>query len=289
VDPSYYSWNCERILRWGVSISNFIKQNSNIFLLTDLPGNIGDHLIWEGTIDFLKLNQIKYKKISISELSRIGCIDGCLLIPGSGALTTYFHEWLPETIEAASERFTKVIVLPSQLEPKEIEIQKILKLANVVFFTREVKSFVRTKDYARIGLGVDLALFSKNFDQIDFRNHNSTSEQLVCLRTDAASEIVSAECLLNENKNRDISIIMPNLDSWILAIREAESIVTDRLHVAVTAVMFNKKLFYIDPHDEKISSYFNFTFGNICPTKDVFKVDMAYLKDQGILKCRGGN
>jgi hypothetical protein len=62
--------------------------------------------------------------------------------------------------------------------------------------------------------------------------------------------------------------------------------VTDRLHVAVAGVMLNKKLFYIDPDDEKISSYFNFTFGSLTPTEDVFKVDLSWLNDKNYLKSR---
>jgi exopolysaccharide biosynthesis predicted pyruvyltransferase EpsI len=254
--------------------------------LTDLPGNIGDHLIWAGTVDFLESHQIKFKEISISELSRTEFINGCLLVPGSGALTTHFHEWLPETIKAASERFSKVIILPSQIEPEVVKIKTILKLANVVFFTREVKSFARTKDFARIGLGIDLALFSKKFDRITLGNPRIECERLLSLRTDAASEIISAGYFLDEKLNKDISIMMTNLEDWIHAIWEAQSIVTDRLHVAVAAVMLNKKLFYIDPHDEKISNYFHFTFGSSAPNQEVLKVDFNWLKDQQLLKSR---
>jgi exopolysaccharide biosynthesis predicted pyruvyltransferase EpsI len=286
VDPSNYSWDCERVIRWGNAISNFIKRNSNVYLLTELPGNIGDHLIWAGTVDFLESHQIRVKEMSIFELSGSEPINGCLLIPGNGALTTYFHEWLPEIIESASKRFANVIVLPSQLEPKIAKIQKILKLSNVVFFAREVKSFTRTKDVTPIGLGVDLALFSQHFDQVKLSDHDSQNKSLLCLRTDAASQIVNAGFSPNVKINRDISVELPNLDSWIVAIREAELIVTDRLHVAVAGVMLNKKLFYIDPDDEKISSYFNFTFGSLTPTEDVFKVDLSWLNDKNYLKSR---
>jgi len=276
-----YFWDFERVVSWGNSIAEYLRQHSNIYLLTELPGNIGDHLIWEGTIVFLNNHKISFKEIRKQDLDSISTIDGCLLIPGSGALTKHFNEWLPETIEAASSRFTHVVVLPSKIDPEIENVRNLLSLSNVTLFAREQNSYSKAKSFGRVGLGVDLALFSHYFEVADTNKSTSNQGVLVCLRTDAASTLTNGSYSLNNQKNNDISITKSDLDGWMQAIKDSDSIVTDRLHIAVSAVMLDKGLFYIDADVSKISNYFKFTFGSTTPTDRVVKIDLEWLVERG--------
>ena len=281
-----YFWDSERVVTWGNSIAEYLKQYSNIYLLTELPGNIGDHLIWEGTIVFLNNHKISFKEIKKQDLDSISAIDGCLLIPGSGALTKHFNEWLPETIEVASSRFTYVVVLPSKINPEIQNVRKVLELSNVTLFAREQYSFSEAKRYGRVSLGIDLALFSRYFDEVDSNESTSNEGILVCLRTDAASKLTNGAYSLNGQINNDISITKSDLDGWMQAIKNSDSIVTDRLHVAVSAVMLNKNLFYIDADVDKISNYLKFTFGSSTPTNKVVKIDLDWLREKGYIQLK---
>ena len=52
----------------------------------------------------------------------------------------------------------------------------------------------------------------------------------------------------------------PDLDAFLDAVDAAAHVVTDRLHIAVSAVMLGKRLSWIDPYDRKISTYLAFAF-----------------------------
>jgi len=216
----------------------------------------------------------------MQDLHGVSSINGCLLIPGSGALSKNFNEWLPELIQLASTRFTNVVVLPSKINPEVESVKKILSLSNVAFFAREAHSFSKSKGFGVVGLGVDLALFSQYFNVIGSNKSSPNLETLVCLRTDEASKVTSGGYSLNNQVNNDISVTKSDLDGWMQAIKYSESIVTDRLHIAVSAVMLNKKLFYIDADVNKLSNYFEFTFGSTSPTSEVILVDLEWLSNK---------
>jgi len=280
MNPANYLWDCERLISWGNAIAQYLRKYSNIYLLREIPGNVGDHLIWEGTTVFLDNQNISFKEIAMQDLHGVSSINGCLLIPGSGALSKNFNEWLPELIQLASTRFTNVVVLPSKINPEVESVKKILSLSNVAFFAREAHSFSKSKGFGVVGLGVDLALFSQYFNVIGSNKSSPNLETLVCLRTDEASKVTSGGYSLNNQVNNDISVTKSDLDGWMQAIKYSESIVTDRLHIAVSAVMLNKKLFYIDADVNKLSNYFEFTFGSTSPTSEVILVDLEWLSNK---------
>jgi exopolysaccharide biosynthesis predicted pyruvyltransferase EpsI len=62
--------------------------------------------------------------------------------------------------------------------------------------------------------------------------------------------------------NRDISTCTASLAEWLGAVSQAATVITDRLHVAVAAVLLGRRLVYLDPYDAKISTYFRHTFGH---------------------------
>lgn len=79
-------------------VTEFVRRIGPVWLLTRMPGNMGDHLIWSGTERLMTSGGVEYVCISIGELQQSAGRQrpGTLVIPGSGALTTRFHEWLPE-------------------------------------------------------------------------------------------------------------------------------------------------------------------------------------------------
>ena len=276
-----YEWDYERIHKWGYAISEYIKQYSDIYLLTNMYGNTGDRLIWDGTRSFLSDYAIEFKNIPMQELGKTDTTSSTILIPGSGALTVLFHEWLPDIIEKASQCFAKVIVLPSQIDTDVKKVRDALSLQNVFCFAREQRSYAKAKNSFPLGLGIDLAIFSKHFNKPESPIRNSTNSTLVSLRIDQATMLSKNTFRLNDDVNNDISFSMKTLEDWMQVISNSDSIVTDRMHIAVAAVMLKKELFYIDPHDKKISDYFRFTFGSEAPSKNVKQVDVDWICSMG--------
>jgi len=60
--------------------------------------------------------------------------------------------------------------------------------------------------------------------------------------------------------NSDISVTYQDLDQFLKSIREVDTVVTDRLHVVLAAVMIGKTVRYVDPWNFKISRYVDFNF-----------------------------
>jgi exopolysaccharide biosynthesis predicted pyruvyltransferase EpsI len=62
--------------------------------------------------------------------------------------------------------------------------------------------------------------------------------------------------------NNDISLTCGNLDEFLDLIQRHDSVITDRLHVAVASLMLGKTVRYVDPYNQKISRYAKFNFGD---------------------------
>ena len=71
-----------------------------------------------------------------------------------------------------------------------------------------------------------------------------------------------------------------DLAAWLASIYCVDTVVTDRLHVAVAAVLSGKELFYLDPYDGKITEYFSFTFRNAFQER-IKRIDYDWLLDRG--------
>jgi exopolysaccharide biosynthesis predicted pyruvyltransferase EpsI len=261
---------------YHLSLCEFLKKQNSIFLLDELPGNLGDHLIWEGTEHFLNSNGIHFIKIPVLNIHEVLNKNASLVIPGSGALDTLFHEWLPRLVIEAADRFGKVIILPSSYDSRVPIVVDCLKKSNVFAFSREVESYKSCKNFSNISLSLDCALYFP-FDRY---LHDSISNELLVLRDDQGSMIDKK--LYSMPKNNDISLTLENIDEWVNKIADYETIITDRLHVAVAAVMMNKKLYYIDPYNNKISIYFNFSFAN-CDLLNIEKIDQSWLIEHGYI------
>ena len=252
-----------RIERHSEAICQFLRKVTPLYLLNEIPGNVGDQLIWEGTRRLFAASGIDYATITLDEVIKSGTSsrNGSLVVPGSGALTTNFHEWLPMTIIKSSSLFDRVVILPSEFEPSVPIVEEALKLANVFAYARDSFSYRKIKKYGRATLAPDLALWASDFipSSTSGSAEHPEGRVLLALRTDAASRLSALGFQLS-NTNNDVSATSPTLSEFLETIEYADSVVTDRLHVAVATILLGKTLHYVDPLDDKISRYLAYTF-----------------------------
>ena len=122
-------------------------------------------------------------------------------------------------------------------------------------------SYRKIKKYGRATLAPDLALWASDFipSSTSGSAEHPEGRVLLALRTDAASRLSALGFQLS-NTNNDVSATSPTLSEFLETIEYADSVVTDRLHVAVATVLLGKTLHYVDPLDDKISRYLAYTF-----------------------------
>lgn len=258
-------------------LQNFLRTQKNIFLLIEMPGNIGDHLIWAGTEDLLKQGNISYSPISVNEISTAHFPFNTLVIPGSGAFSHAYHEWLPDLILRASDHFEKVIVLPSTFHMDIPIVAQCLSAHNVFPFAREARSYSAIKNTKKAALSFDCALYYHKFDEPAPR---ASKDLLLSLRIDKDSNLAHLNFKPNPELNSDISSCTASLDEWFKAIAQASTIVTDRLHIAVASVMLKKKVYYYDTVSQKITNYFNYVFRESL-NESIYKCSADWLFTQG--------
>ena len=247
------------------AIAHFIGQSQPLWLLSEMPGNIGDHLIWVGTERLLTLSGLSYERVPVHSLKEeTQARPGTLIIPGSGALVSLWHEWLPDLIIHSSSLFERVVILPSQFDADVPVVQNALQRHNVYPFARDVDSYKKIKKFGKAALAIDPALWAMDFTpaQPTAQHNNDTThcKTLLALRMDQGS-LLADHGFAPAAGNNDISLTCGNLDEFIHAIRSANIIITDRLHVMVAAVMLGKQIEFVDPYNHKISRYIEFNFG----------------------------
>lgn len=269
----------------------YLRGVGPINLLTELYGNIGDHLIWAGTRDLLSAGRVEFSELPVTDLhfsdpSR-RFADETLVIPGSGAFTIRWHEWLPDLARKAAMVFRRVVILPSSYDVSVPIVAETLSRENVYAFAREPYSYRQIKHLGRAALAFDPALHCAAFRSMPAHSGAGvkTGRILVALRTDVGSLLPQQGYCPNPQRNDDISLTAVGLDSFLEAIRGAEVVITDRLHVAVATVMYGRDLVYIDPYDNKISTYFAFAFGDAFCQR-IRRCRLAWLVEQDLVVPR---
>jgi exopolysaccharide biosynthesis predicted pyruvyltransferase EpsI len=239
-----------------------LRGRAPLRLLTEMHGNIGDHLIWSGTEALLAAADTPFERLSMSDVAAGWFRDECLVVPGSGALTRVWHEWLPELIVEASRRFRFVLIMPSQYDTSVDVVANALARPNVFAYARDAASYRAARPLGRTSLAFDPALFCPllGTERSSANEPHMPHRRLVTFREDRASRLAELGYAVNPAVNRDIGSTAHDLGDFVAAVRGVDEVVTDRLHVAVTAVMCGKRLAYFDPHERKISAYFAFTF-----------------------------
>jgi len=255
----------QRLANYADGIGDYLRAMQHVFLLSDMPGNIGDHLIWAGTERLLAQQGIHFERISRMNVEEVSNAfrDSTLVVPGSGALSHDWHEWLPKTVITAARQFKTVIILPSEYEPTVEIVHSALELRNVWAFARDAYSFVKIKRYGRAAIAPDLALFAYKFKVLDnsFRSDGNLGTVLIALRTDKSS-MLPRRNFKPVQSNNDVSLTFQNLDKFMDHIQQHDSVITDRLHVAVGSLMLGKTVRFVDPSNQKISRYAKFNFGD---------------------------
>ena len=252
----------ERACEYRKVLCSHLAGIGPVHLLAAMPGNIGDHLIWAGTEDLLRREGVGFRWLDIGDVEACDASEGSLVIPGSGALTRLWHEWLPDLVIKASSRFRRVVLLPSQYDSSVGIVAEALARPNVYAFAREARSYFEIKRFGRAAPAFDPALYYERFPVWDESVPvvRESTHRLIALREDKGSLLGHHGFAPNPQVNRDISRTAAGLEGFLTAIVSVDLVVTDRLHVAVAAVMAGKRLLYFDPYDQKISTYFSFTF-----------------------------
>jgi hypothetical protein len=242
----------------------YLGEQHDLHLLTEMRGNMGDQLIWPGTRDLLDSGQVPYSTTTLGEVGEAAHPLSTLLIPGSGAFDQRWHEWLPDTVCTAARDFGKVVILPSSFDPAVPIVAKCLALHNVHAFAREERSHRSIESLARASLSLDCAIYFHGF--VDGSGAAALPAAdgplLLALREDEGSRLSAQGLRPDPLVNRDISLCTTRLAEWLDAVSRAARVVTDRLHVAVAAVLPGRRLMYVDPYDAKISTYFSYAFGD---------------------------
>jgi exopolysaccharide biosynthesis predicted pyruvyltransferase EpsI len=269
-----------------VAVSEFVQQVGPIWLLTCMPGNIGDHLIWAGTENLLESGGVDYTSISKDELQKTAnrVRHGTLVIPGSGALTSRWCEWLPELVVLAAGVFDRVVILPSEYEPEISVVGAALAQPNVFAFAREVESFSKIKKFGRAALAPDPALWARGFLQapVNQKGDEDLGNVLLVLRTDAGS-LLPSHALHPAAVNDDISLTTKSMEEFMDCIGTVDTVVSDRLHVVVAATMLGKNVRFVDPCNNKISRYTRYNFqgeftGHVQQRDEQWLVDLGFAR-----------
>jgi hypothetical protein len=268
----------ERAEVYGHLVCSFIERDGPVWLLSEMRGNIGDHLIWAGTERLLDSQLVPYVRLPVSELTqdRDTWRGGTLVVPGSAAWTASWHEWLPSLVLEASIVVDRVVVLPSSFDASVPEVSEVLSQPNVYAFAREANSYGQIKSFGRAALALDPALYAMGFSA----HHPALTEEpvsgstLVALRTDRDSRLEERGWRPVNDRNDDISVTSKSLAEFLERIRSVDLVVTDRLHVVVAAVMLGKSVRFVDPANRKISRYVDFSF------RDEFRDQLGQRDDQ---------
>jgi len=139
----------ERLDLYGQALARWLHQRGPLRLIVRMPGNIGDALIWRGTCDLFERHRIDAERIDHRQALDGPHPDTTLVIPGSGALTRLWHEWLPELIEAAAAQYRAVVVLASDYDPDVPAVARALALPNVWAIARQPLSYAAIRPFGR--------------------------------------------------------------------------------------------------------------------------------------------
>jgi exopolysaccharide biosynthesis predicted pyruvyltransferase EpsI len=275
------------MLRYQSWIGNFLRSTQPLVVLSELPGNVGDYLIWAGTERLMALEKLEFSRVEVSQIPTMpnrAYSNATLIVPGSGALTSKFNEWLPDTVRQASEIFKSVVILPSEYETEVDSVDKALNCQNVFPFARETESYGKLKRYLKAGLSLDPALWAFNFQTVESprRIDENLGNVLVALRADSAS-LLGQHSLEPTGTNNDISLTSETLEDFLHSIAAVDTVVSDRLHVVVAATMLGKTVRFIDPFNSKISRYVRYNFGHRFE-EDVQERDEKWLLELGYVQ-----
>jgi hypothetical protein len=268
--------------RWATHaevIVQYLRGQTDVVLLVDLPGNVGDLFIHEATKHLLVKFGVGFREASVSDvLSRIDDAS-TLLVPGSGAWTANWHNWLPELCLQAANRAGKVIVLPSEFDARIPVVHDALSAANLYPMARDMESYLQIRPFMRSVLSCDLSVHHPELSRIQ---QVPTVQETACmLRTDRSSRFSSLVPSLP--MNNDVSSTCTDVETWLTAIASSTTVITDRLHVAVATILLGRRLIAVESDEAKLRRYLSYTFRWTAPVIDTEESLRGVLSDLGYL------
>lgn len=231
-------------------------------------GNIGDALIACNEFQFFKEHNVKYRSIKELDTSK----PYCLIYGGGGAFVPYwgYAQKLPEYL--TNKNLKKCIILPQSFYQCDL-VFKVLDERFVVF-CRDRQSYeycVKSNQKARFILCDDMA-FSHDFSRLNIDNivdqlrETSLFKNAICKIDEYFKQNQTSTAVFIRNDRESIStpdFNQPNLDLslvfhffqefndqvalaaisvFIYAIKHYDTIITNRLHVAIAAFLMGKKI-----------------------------------------------
>jgi exopolysaccharide biosynthesis predicted pyruvyltransferase EpsI len=222
---------------------NALKDSSDITFIYG-PGNIGDHLIWEGSYQLL--GNLNYKKVFRGDSSKIE--GDTAVLTGGGGWCSAFHS-MPSYLRMIEQRFKRVIVFPTSFDTSLEDVKRTLSQTNALVFARELKSYQLIKDLCNADYAYDTAFF---YDFESFKKKGDGT--LNAYRVDRERKPYSIP-----KNNNDISVTCKNLQEWLRIIASYQTIYTDRAHVTIASALLGKQVFYRHSNYHKVQGIVEFS------------------------------
>lgn len=214
-----------------------------------LRGNRGDELIWAGARSLLR--DVDHREIRREDLASA---DGSLaLVAGSGGWCPDFNRFAPDVLVEVTERFDRVVLLPSTFVPTDEKVAGVLRSTPARLYARDRISQDLVAPLHPVAVAHDTAFF---FDYGPWVRPGSGT--LYALRADKARAVDWEAIGVDEDANDDISNTAWNLDQWLWRISGARYVHTDRAHVMIAAAMMGKSVTWYPTTDHKVQGIAEF-------------------------------
>lgn len=196
-------------------------------------GNYGDSLIYHGSMKLLTSLNIKIDKVEMATEQK----NEILIIDGGGNFVDYYND-VRDFINAKHNFYKEIVFLPHTIfGNKQIDVLKKLK-GNTTIFCREKESANFVEKYAKscsAFLWHDCAFYN-SFQ----KNITDGKGTLNAFRSDCESILKT-----KPETSNDISYngyATKPLDDFLETIGKFNQVNTDRLHVAIAAVLLEKNV-----------------------------------------------
>lgn len=271
-DASTIRFNVPKISVFDINNDNLLAELSSMpeFTYIPNPGNMGDMLIAFATLGFFDQNGIKYKL-------NTGTPDKYIVYGGGGIWTADYHEHWIRLLDSFRDA-ERVIILPSSFNNCPDLIDALDE--RFVVFCRERQSYEYMKSQntrAKIILDHDMAF---RINDKTLRNPLPAGPDEMALlnrlRTSRINKTAwftrrDCESAGSYQSDIDLSSYVYGSDTapraWIdftamlmlETVARANTIVTDRLHVAIAGILTGRNVFMLDNSYKKLSNVYQHT------------------------------
>lgn len=238
-------------------------------------GNAGDMLIASATYAFFKEHNIRYKRFTNKKHIRKTIVYG-----GGGIWTSDYEKYWTPMLRIFA-RAKRIVILPSSFN----DCQKLLEMLDerFVVFCREKRSYeylMSAKTRAKILLDHDMAFRMRNVPHDIKLSNNAATETFKArpwanisktarfIRQDVesageyqtdmdVSALVHGDYKQTTSEYADLCACM-----MLHIVNQADNVITDRLHVAIAAMLLNKQVYMLDNSYGKLSAVYEHSMKN---------------------------